>query len=47
MAAQSGWERLAGGRRLLSAYTLATGAKPWVITEANRSATTILLPSEY
>ena len=25
----------------------ATGVKLWVITEADRSATTILLPSEY
>ena len=33
--------------RILSAYTLTTGVKIWVITEADRSATTILLPSEY
>ena len=34
--------------RLLSAYTLGTGTKIiWIITEADRSATTILLPSEY
>ena len=35
------------GHRILSAYTLATGEKVWVITEASREATTILLPSEY
>jgi hypothetical protein len=35
------------GYRILSAYTLVTGVKLWVITEADRSATTILLPSEY
>jgi hypothetical protein len=35
------------GLRILSAYTLPTGVKLWVITEADRSATTILLPSEY
>ena len=36
------------GFRILSAYTLPrTGVKVWVITEANRSATTILLPEEY
>lgn len=35
------------GLRVLSAYTLATGVKVWVITEADRSATTILLPEEY
>ena len=35
------------GFRILSAYELHTGAKVWVITEADRSATTILLPDEY
>ena len=35
------------GLRILSAYRLATGVKIWVITEWNRSATTILLPEEY
>jgi hypothetical protein len=33
--------------RLLSVYQLKDGTKIWVITEADRSATTILLPSEY
>lgn len=33
--------------RLLSAYTSASGVKVWIITEADRSATTILLPEEY
>ena len=35
------------GFRILSAYTLSTGVKIWIITEADRSATTILLPEEY
>ena len=35
------------GFRLLSAYQTAKGQKLWIITEADRSATTILLPSEY
>jgi hypothetical protein len=35
------------GYRLLSAYTLGTGHKLWIITEADRSATTLLLPEEY
>jgi hypothetical protein len=35
------------GLRLLSAYTLKDGTYIWIITEADRSATTILLPSEY
>ena len=35
------------GFRLLSAYRLNDGTKIWIITEADRSATTILLPEEY
>jgi len=38
---------LAQGFRLLSAYRTAAGTKLWVITECDRSATTMLLPSEY
>ncbi|RJQ55255.1 MAG: hypothetical protein C4521_02810 [Actinobacteria bacterium] len=33
--------------RILSAYTLKTGVRVWIITEADRSATTFLLPEEY
>jgi hypothetical protein len=33
--------------RLVSAYTLSDGTRIWIITEADRSVTTILLPSEY
>jgi hypothetical protein len=33
--------------RLLSAYTLPTGVKVWLITEHDRSVTTLLLPEEY
>jgi len=33
--------------RLLSAYTLKTDVKIWIITEWDRSVTTILLPEEY
>jgi hypothetical protein len=35
------------GFRLLSAYKLRNGTDIWVITEADRSATTVLLPEEY
>jgi hypothetical protein len=36
------------GFLLMSAYTLSiTGVKIWVITEADRSSTCILLPEEY
>jgi hypothetical protein len=34
------------GGRVLSAYTVA-GERLWIITEADRSVTTLLLPSEY
>ena len=37
---------LDSGRRVFSAYKIAE-IKYWVITEADRSLTTILLPSEY
>ncbi|MCI0527480.1 MAG: hypothetical protein L0Y56_08545 [Nitrospira sp.] len=35
------------GFRILSAYTLSTRVTLWLITEADRSVTTFLLPSEY
>ncbi len=35
------------GFRILSAYNLENGEKVWVITEWDRSVTTILLPEEY
>jgi hypothetical protein len=38
---------LKDGLRILSAYRLPDGTRIWVITEADRSATTILLPEEY
>ncbi len=35
------------GDRLLSNYQTGKGQQLWIITEADRSATTILLPAEY
>ena len=35
------------GFRLLSNYRTIRGERLWIITEADRSSTTILLPSEY
>jgi hypothetical protein len=35
------------GFRLLSSYRTSSGDKIWVITEADRSHTTLLLPDEY
>jgi hypothetical protein len=45
-------EALKDGSRLLSAYTLRSAVRIWVITEAvgddgQRASTTILLPEEY
>jgi hypothetical protein len=34
-------------QRVLSAYMTRNGTKIWVITESDRTATTILLPDEY
>jgi hypothetical protein len=38
---------LKSGFRLLSVYRAANGVKFWIITEADRSATTVLLPEDY
>ena len=38
---------LTEGFRLLSRYVTPTGTAFWIITEHDRSATTILLPEEY
>ncbi len=35
------------GSRVLSAYRTSKGVKFWVITEWDRSVTTVLLPEEY
>ena len=40
-------DALKDGYRVFSAYLTKLGEKIWVITEANRSSTCILLPSEY
>ena len=38
---------LQNGSRLLSAYRASNGVKFWIITEWDRSITTVLLPKEY
>jgi hypothetical protein len=45
--AQSNQDALATGARLLSSYPQPCGARIWIITEADRSVTTVLLPEEY
>lgn len=44
---EANWEAVALGNRVFSAYNLSAGTTLWVITEADRSATTLLLPGEY
>jgi hypothetical protein len=38
---------LVEGTRILSAYHTGTGLKFWIVTEADRSVTTVLLPEDY
>ncbi len=38
---------LVEGSRLLSVYHTPSGVKFWIITEADRSATTVLMPEDY
>jgi hypothetical protein len=40
LSLQRGW-------RILSCYRLSDGTGIWIITEADRSVTTVLLPEEY
>lgn len=44
---QANDEALKTGGRLLSSYKSRLGEKFWIITEADRSSTMALLPSEY
>lgn len=44
---QTNEQALKDGDRIFSVYHLKDNTKIWVITEADRSATTILLPEEY
>jgi len=44
---QANDQALAQGGRLLSAYLSTPGVKFWIITEADRSVTTVLLPEDY
>lgn len=45
--AQANEAALREDARVFSAYELATGERLWIITEADRSSTTVLLPDEY
>lgn len=45
--AQLNDDALSNGSRVLSAYRTSRNARLWIITECDRSVTTLLLPSEY
>ena len=40
-------QALVNGTRILSSYTATNGTKFWIITESDRSVTTVLLPEDY
>ena len=44
---QANERALIKGTRLLSVYHAVSGIKFWLITEADRSVTTVLLPEDY
>ena len=45
--AQLNDEALHTGGRLLSSYPIGPDTRVWILSEADRSATTLLMPSEY
>jgi len=45
--AEANEQSLKDGSRILSSYRTKLGEKLWIITEADRSSTACLLPSEY
>jgi hypothetical protein len=44
---EANWTAIRDGSRILSSYQTREGEKIWVITEADRSSTCLLLASEY
>ena len=44
---QANEDALRSGERLFSVYRTSKGVKIWIITEADRSSTCVLLPEEY
>ncbi|WP_253252288.1 hypothetical protein, partial [Comamonas thiooxydans] len=44
---QSNADALQYGYRLMSVYVISKAERLWIITEADRSSTTLLLPEEY
>lgn len=44
---ESNREALTSGTRIFSGYDMTPNERLWIITEADRSATTLLLPGDY
>ena len=44
---QANWDAIKYGSRVFSSYFLQDESKIWVITEADRKSTALILPSEY
>lgn len=44
---QANADALQHGYRLMSVYVISTSERLWIITEADRSSTMLLLPEEY
>ena len=44
---QANEDAITSGERVLSAYTVGTGDRLWVLTEADRSSTCVLRPEDY
>lgn len=45
--ARANEQALASGNRILSAYVIGLKIRVWIVTEGDRSVTTLLMPSEY
>jgi len=44
---ESNDQALSQGGRIVSAYNAVNGTRFWIITEADRSVTTVMLPEDY
>jgi hypothetical protein len=44
---QANYRAIKDGNRILSVYATSKGVKFWIITDANRATTTLLLPNDY
>lgn len=44
---KANWAAIHDGGRILASYRIAPTVRIWIITEADRASTTILLPDEY